>query len=168
MDGVILRPARRDEVATIVELIRELAEFEHATEEVLLDDGALEAALFCADPAVFVHVADKAGAVVAIAVWFRTFSTWTGRHGIYLEDLFVREEERGKGIGTALLVELARIAVERGYRRLEWSVLDWNTPAIEFYAALGAVAKSGWTVNRVAGAALAELAEAAGKDAKPQ
>jgi ribosomal protein S18 acetylase RimI-like enzyme len=94
-----------------------------------------------------------------MALWFLNFSTWTGRHGIYLEDLYVRPEFRGRGYGKALLTELARICVARGYRRLEWSVLDWNTPAIEFYKSLGAVPMDGWTVYRLTGEALTALGQ---------
>jgi GNAT superfamily N-acetyltransferase len=110
---------------------------------------------------VFAHVAEHRDAappeVAGFALWFLNFSTWTGRHGIYLEDLYVRPELRGCGYGTALLGELARLCVERGYARLEWSVLDWNEPAIAFYRALGAVPMDGWTVHRLSGHALRRL-----------
>ncbi|GLU46719.1 hypothetical protein Nans01_10700 [Nocardiopsis ansamitocini] len=117
------------------------------------------AALFGEHPAAFAHIAEHTeadGTVVAagFALWFRNFSTWTGKHGIYLEDLYVRPEMRGHGYGKALLAELARTCVERGYQRLEWSVLDWNRPSIDFYDSLGAVPMKGWTVYRLHGAAL--------------
>lgn len=139
-------------------MIRELATYERSPESVESDEAAVRAALFGAAPQVFAHIAEDAGRPVGVAVWFVSFSTWTGQHGIYLEDLFVRPACRGGGHGRALLVELARIAVDRGYRRLEWAVLDWNTPAIEFYRKLGATPMSGWTVWRSTGPALVELA----------
>jgi GNAT superfamily N-acetyltransferase len=101
---------------------------------------------------------EKAGQVVAIAVWFLNYSTWTGRNGIYLEDLFVREDERRHGYGRALLKALAEVCAERGYRRLEWSVLDWNEPSIRFYRSIGAAGMDEWTVQRLAGDALTRLA----------
>jgi GNAT superfamily N-acetyltransferase len=113
--------------------------------------------LFGDHPAVFAHVAEHEGAVAGFALWFVNYSTWTGRHGIYLEDLYVSPELRGHGYGRALLAELARICVERGYGRLDWSVLDWNEPAIGFYESLGAVAMDEWTVHRMTGPALHAL-----------
>ncbi|MQA88482.1 MAG: GNAT family N-acetyltransferase [Streptosporangiales bacterium] len=126
-------------------------------------EEGLHGALFGPDPKVFAHVAvhDEAGQdgeVVDFALWFCNFSTWLGKHGIYLEDLYVRPELRGRGYGRALLTELARIAVERGYGRLEWWVLDWNEPAIRFYKSLGARPMDEWTVYRVTGPALRDLA----------
>ena len=139
-------------------MIRELADYERSPDAVEADERAVRSALFGPDPQVFALIADHAGEPVGFAVWFVSFSTWTGQHGIYLEDLFVRPAHRGGGHGQALLGELARIAVDRGYRRLEWAVLDWNTPAIGFYRALGAAPMSGWTVWRTTGPALRQLA----------
>ncbi|SEF82925.1 Acetyltransferase (GNAT) family protein [Thermomonospora echinospora] len=142
---------------TILRLIRELADYEKALHEVRATEEDLRASLFGPEPRVFAHVAEQDGEVVGFALWFLTFSTWMGTHGIYLEDLYVRPEARGGGHGRALLTELARIAVERGYRRVEWSVLDWNEPAIGFYKALGATPQDEWTVYRLTGQALRDL-----------
>ncbi|MEY9213660.1 GNAT family N-acetyltransferase [Thermobifida halotolerans] len=158
----MIRPARPEDVPVITRLVRDLAEYEREPEAATATEEDLATALFGAHPAVFAHVAEHTAengstVVAGMALWFRNFSTWTGRHGIYLEDLYVRPEFRGLGYGRALLTELARVCVERGYTRLEWSVLDWNTPSIEFYRALGAVAMDEWTVYRLDGRALAEL-----------
>jgi GNAT superfamily N-acetyltransferase len=142
----------------MVDLVRELADYERAADQVVLRAEQLEDVLFCATPRVFAHVAEHEGEVVGLAVWFVNFSTWTGCHGIYLEDLFVQPSARGLGAGRALLVELARQAVRRGYTRLEWAVLNWNEPAIGFYRHLGARPQDDWTVYRVSGPKLAELA----------
>jgi GNAT superfamily N-acetyltransferase len=147
----VIRPARPDDVATVVRLVRELAEYERAASEVRLTETDLHAALFGPTPAVFCHVAEVAGDVVGFAVWFLNFSTWLGRHGIYLEDLYVRPEHRGKGLGRALLGALARTCADRGYGRLEWWVLDWNEPAHGFYRSLGARPMDEWTVWRLDG-----------------
>jgi len=154
----MIRPAGPDDVTEILAMIRELARYERAADAVEADEFALRTALFGDDPRVFAAVAEEDGSPVGFAMWFLTFSTWTGRHGIYLEDLFVRPAHRGSGHGRALLAGLARLAVERGYRRVEWSVLDWNTPAGDFYRSLGAVPKEEWTGWRVDGAALPALA----------
>ena len=138
-------------------MVRELADYERAADAVEADEESIRAALFGPDPAVFAHVAEHGGEVVGFALWFRTFSTWHGRHGIYLEDLYVRPPARGRGHGRALLAELARIAVDAGHRRLEWSVLDWNVDAQEVYRSVGAVPMSEWTVWRLSGEPLAEL-----------
>jgi GNAT superfamily N-acetyltransferase len=114
---------------------------------------------------VFAHVAEHEGAVVGFALWFLNYSTWLGRHGIYLEDLYVRPDMRGQGLGRQLLAELAALCVQRGYGRLEWWVLDWNEPSIGFYRSLGAVAMDEWTVQRLTGQALAGLAGQAGRQA---
>ncbi|MBA9007464.1 MULTISPECIES: GNAT family N-acetyltransferase [Thermomonospora] len=153
----MIRPAVIDDVPTILELIRELADYEKSLHEVRATEEDLRRALFGPEPKAFAHVAEQDGRVVGFALWFLTFSTWTGTHGIYLEDLYVRPEARGGGHGRALLTELARIAVDRGYQRVEWSVLDWNEPAIGFYKALGATPQDEWTVYRLTGEALAEL-----------
>jgi GNAT superfamily N-acetyltransferase len=154
----VIRPARPGDVAAIHRLVRELAEYEKSAQQVVATADDLERVLFAERPAVFAHVATRDGAVAGFALWFLNFSTWTGRHGIYLEDLYVTPELRGHGYGKALLAELARICVERGYARFEWAVLDWNTPSIGFYRALGAVAMDEWTVQRLAGPALQAVA----------
>ncbi len=143
----------------IGDFIRELADYEKAPEQAVATESQLQEALFGPQPAVFCHLAcDDEGVPVGFALWFLNFSTWRGAHGIYLEDLFVRPAARGAGHGKALLAELARIAVERGYWSVQWWVLDWNKPSIEFYKSLGAVAQDEWTVYRVWGEALKSLA----------
>lgn len=154
----MIRPARAADIGVIHQLILDLAEYERGLHEVIATEDDLRAALLAARPALFAHVAEEDGEVAGFALWYLSYSTWTGQHGIYLEDLYVRPDRRGSGHGKALLAELARICVERGYRRLEWSVLDWNTPALGFYASLGAVAMDGWTVHRLTGPALRDLA----------
>lgn len=146
----MIRSAVVEDVPTIIELIRELADYEKALDQAKATEEQLRQALFGEHPAVFALIAEdeSTGASVGFALWFRNFSTWTGTHGIHLEDLYVRPSARGGGHGKALLAELARIAVERGYSRLEWSVLDWNEPSIGFYKALGA---SRWTSGRSSG-----------------
>jgi GNAT superfamily N-acetyltransferase len=145
-------------VPVLVELIGELAEYERARDEVEIDDVMLERALFGPEPSVFARVATVDDLVVGMALYYRSFSTWTGRPGIYLEDLYVRPAHRGLGIGRALLASLARLALDEDCRRLEWSVLDWNQPAIAFYQSIGAVATDEWTRYRLAGLALREFA----------
>ncbi|MFC5184873.1 GNAT family N-acetyltransferase [Actinomadura harenae] len=154
----MIRPARPEDVPTILRLVRDLAEYERAAHEVKASEDDLLRDLFGAEPKVFAHVAEHEGRVVGFALWFLGYSTWLGRHGIYLEDLYVSPETRGQGHGKALLSELARIADERGYGRVEWSVLDWNTPAIGFYESIGARPQDEWTVHRVTGDALTRLA----------
>ena len=157
----MVRAARPEDVPAIYRLIRELAHYEHSLEKVTGTEEELRRSLFGADPAVYAHVAaGDDGAVVGFALWFLNYSTWTGTHGIYLEDLFVEPGTRGRGHGKALLAELARICVERGYARLEWAVLDWNTPSIEFYQALGARAMDEWDIYRLTGPALTALGSA--------
>ncbi|MBA3800954.1 MAG: GNAT family N-acetyltransferase [Geodermatophilaceae bacterium] len=124
-----------------------------------MTDAALHEALFGNRISVYGHISELDGVIVGFALWFRTFSTWRGRHGIYLEDLFVAPEHRGSGIGTQLLAALARECVAEGYPRLEWSVLGWNAPSIAFYRSLGAVAMDDWTVYRLTDDALSELAD---------
>ena len=154
-----IRRARPDETALILSLIRELAEYEKLLHEVEATEAMIGEALFAANPRLFCEVAEWNGEPAGFAVWFINFSTFSGRSGIYLEDLFVRPAQRGKGIGKALLVHLARQCVANGWSRLQWSVLDWNTPSIEFYKSLGAELMDQWTVCRVGGAALTALAE---------
>ncbi len=156
-----VRPARPQDVPEVLALIRALADYERAADQVETSEADLTAALFAPTPAVFAHLAEVDDQVVGMAVWFVTFSTWTGRHGIWLEDLFVLPDARGRGAGLALLATLAAECRARGYRRLEWSVLDWNTPALDFYRSWGATPMDEWTVHRVQGAALRALAERA-------
>jgi GNAT superfamily N-acetyltransferase len=158
----MIRPATVDDVPALLRLVRELAAYERALAEVHATEEQLRTALFGAEPVVFAHVAeDDLGAgpeVVGCALWFRSFSTWNGAHGIRLEDLYVNPQARGRGHGRALLTALAEICVERGYPRLEWSVLDWNKPSIGFYTSLGAAPMDEWTVFRLTGEPLACLA----------
>ncbi|MER6063381.1 MULTISPECIES: GNAT family N-acetyltransferase [unclassified Streptomyces] len=155
----MIRPAIPADIPVIHALVRELAEYEKAPDEAEATQEQLREALFGERPAAFAHMAvdDATGEAVGFALWFLNFSTWRGVHGIYLEDLYVRPGARGGGHGRALLTELARICVERGYGRLEWSVLDWNRPAIGFYEALGARPQDEWTVYRLTDEALAAL-----------
>ena len=153
-----IRRVRPDDVPAVVGLVRELAEYEKAAHEVRLTEEQLTAALFGDDPKLFGHVAEAGGAVVGMALWFLNFSTWRGTHGIYLEDLYVQPGHRGSGLGRELLRTLADLCVQRGLSRLEWSVLDWNTPSIEFYEAAGAVPMDEWTVFRLTGEALTAFA----------
>jgi GNAT superfamily N-acetyltransferase len=145
-----IRPARETDVPVIVSLIKELAEYEREPDAVEATEDDIRNALFGPSPAAFCHVAQHDGEVVGLALWFLNFSTWKGRHGIYLEDLFVRPTARGSGLGKALLLNLIEIAKERSYGRVEWSVLDWNTPAQDFYRAIGAVPMDDWTTWRIA------------------
>jgi GNAT superfamily N-acetyltransferase len=153
-----VRPIRPDDVPAAVGLVRELAEYEKAAHEVRLTEEQLTAALFGPAPQLFGHVAVAGGEVVGVALWFLNFSTWRGTHGIYLEDLYVQPRHRGAGLGRELLRTLADLCVERGYSRLEWSVLDWNTPSIDFYRAAGAVPMDEWTVFRLSDEALNRFA----------
>ncbi|MFE4577860.1 GNAT family N-acetyltransferase [Streptomyces chartreusis] len=155
----MIRPATPADIPALHALIRELAEYEKALEEAKATEEQLHEALFGDRPAAYAHIAadDATGETVGCAVWFLNFSTWRGVHGIYLEDLYVRPTARGAGHGKALLTELARICVERGYQRLEWSVLNWNTPSIAFYDSLGARPQDEWTVYRLTDEALTKL-----------
>ncbi|MGW6875361.1 N-acetyltransferase family protein [Streptomyces xanthophaeus] len=154
----MIRSARVTDVPALLAMIRELAEYEKSLHEVRTTEEQLREALFGERPAAYSHVAETAdGEVVGFSIWFLNFSTWRGVHGIYLEDLYVRPGVRGGGYGKALLAELARTCVERGYDRLEWSVLDWNTPAVDFYRSVGAVPMDEWTVNRLTDDALRAL-----------
>ncbi|WP_020122885.1 GNAT family N-acetyltransferase [Streptomyces canus] len=158
----MIRPATPADLPAIHTLIRELADYERALEEVRTTEEQLHEALFGPHPAAYAHVAtDATDTVVGYAIWFLNFSTWRGVHGIYLEDLYVHPTARGSGHGKALLTELARICVERGYQRLEWAVLNWNTPAIDFYESLGARPQDEWTVYRLTDEALTKAADTA-------
>lgn len=159
----IVRPATRSDVAAMFAMVVELAQYEREPGAVEGSESELARALFTGDlsdgaPALHGIVAEMDGEVVGMALWFLNYSTWRARHGIYLEDLYVRPQARGAGVGKALLSELANLCVERGFRRLEWSVLDWNMPAIGFYRSLGAVPMQEWTVFRLTDDALAALA----------
>lgn len=154
-----IRPVEQSDVSEIVAMVRELADYEQALHEAQATPEQFHAALFAEHPAVFglVAASDDTG-VVGFALYFLNFSTWLGKHGIYLEDLYVRPQYRGSGVGQALLASLAQLCVERDYGRLEWWVLDWNEPALGFYRRLGARPMDEWTVHRVAGPELTALA----------
>ena len=154
-DGI--RVATADDVPDILRLIRELADYEREPDAVATTEADLHTWVFGPEAVANVLVAESGTRVVGIALWFRTYSTWTGVPGIHLEDLYVEPDQRGSGLGKALLASLARIAVDRGYQRVEWVVLDWNTPSIEFYKALGARPMQEWSTYRLTGDALAEL-----------
>jgi GNAT superfamily N-acetyltransferase len=153
-----LRFANAADIAHILAFIRELGEYEKLAHEVVADEATLATQLFGERPAAEVLIAEVDGQPAGFALFFHNFSTFLGQRGLYLEDLFVRPQFRGLGLGKRLMVHLARLAIERGCGRFEWSVLDWNEPAIRFYRGLGAVGLEEWTVQRVAGAALRALA----------
>jgi GNAT superfamily N-acetyltransferase len=153
-----VREARESDVERIHRLIVDLATYERSPHQVKTTTEQLRTALFGPQPAAYALVAEVEGHVVGFALYFRSFSTWEGVQGFYLEDLYVMPEHRGAGLGKALLSSLAALAVERGYARLEWAVLDWNQPSIEFYSNLGAVAMDEWTVYRLTGESLLRLA----------
>ncbi|MFJ9616867.1 GNAT family N-acetyltransferase [Streptomyces noursei] len=157
----MIREALPDDVPVILAMIGELAAYERVPEAARATEPQLKEALFGPQPAAFALIAEDAGKPVGFALWFRNFSTWTGTHGVYLEDLYVRPEARGGGHGKALLAALAQICVARGYERFEWSVLDWNLSAIGFYKSLGAHPQEEWTTYRLTGDALARLASEA-------
>ncbi len=158
MSNLFIRPATRDDVPVILGFIRALADYEKLADQVVATEAKLAATLFGPRPVAEVLIAEWQGKPAGFALFFHNYSTFLAQPGIYLEDLFVLPEHRGRGIGKALLVQLAKIAVERDCGRFEWSVLDWNTPAIEFYHALGAKPMDEWTVQRVTGDALKTLA----------
>lgn len=157
-DGALLRAARPGDETGILDLIRALARYEREPDAVENSEDLLTATLFGDDPRVFAHLVERDGRIVGIAIWFVTYSTWTGAHGIWLEDLVVEEAQRGRGYGRALMASLAAVCVERGYRRFEWTVLDWNEPSIGFYRAIGAEPLEDWTTQRLTGPRLEELA----------
>ena len=154
-----IRPATPADVPIILELIRDLATYERAPSEVTATEERLLQVLFGEKPVAEVLLASEGEEPVGFAVFFHNFSTWLGRPGLYLEDLFIRPEHRGKGYGRALLVDLAKIARDRSCGRMEWAVLDWNEPAIEFYKKLGARPLDDWKIFRLAGEGIARLAE---------
>jgi len=158
MNEIRIARATRDDIGLILQMIRDLAEYERMTDLAVATEADMRDALFGAQPAAEVIIAYADDQPAGFALFFHNFSTFVGRRGLYLEDLFVKPEFRRRGIGRRLLTELARIAVERNCGRFEWSVLDWNQPAIDFYKSLGAVPLSEWTVFRVTGNALMRLA----------
>src|SRR2546423_1427444 len=157
-DDFGIRPARLEDVPVILQLIRDLATYERAPNDVTATEEQLVDVLFGERPSAEVLLAFEGKSPVGFAVFFYNFSTWLGRPGLYLEDLFVKPEKRGKGYGRALLVALAKIARDRGCGRMEWAVLDWNEPAIKFYRALGATPMHEWTVFRLTRDGIARLA----------
>jgi GNAT superfamily N-acetyltransferase len=160
---VVIRPANESDLDTIIALVHALAEYEREPDAVMLDRRTFAAHLFGPRPYAEVLIAESGTREVAgFALFFHNFSTWLGRPGIWLEDLFVHPHLRGLGFGKALLVEIARIAVQRGCGRVEWSVLDWNEPSIAFYRSLGAVPMDEWTTYRLAGDAIDRLASSSG------
>jgi len=153
----MIRYARKDDAPRILQLIKDLAEYEKAPLEAKATLEQIEQSIFSDNPVAYCHVAEDDGLVVGISIWFLNYSTWVGKPGIYLEDLYVDPAYRGKGYGLAFLKELGKICVERDYERLQWWVLDWNQPSIDFYKSLGAVPMDEWTVYRVSGDALKKL-----------
>ena len=160
-ENFLIRPATSGDVPVILELIRALATYERAPNDVTATENGLVEVLFDEKPSAEVLLAFENETAVGFAVFFHNFSTWLGRPGLYLEDLFVRPEHRGKGYGRALLIYLAKVARARGCGRMEWAVLDWNEPAIEFYRKLGAKPMDEWTVFRLTRDGIAKLADAA-------
>ena len=158
MTTITIRPAVINDAETIRQFILDLAIYEKAEHEMLANEDHIRDTLFCENPQAFALIAEIDDVAVGFAVYFFSYSTWLGKYGIYLEDLYVSLEERGKGAGKALLKELAKIAVSKDCGRLEWSVLDWNEPSIKFYEAMGAKPKDGWTVYRLDGQALSSFA----------
>lgn len=152
------RYAKREDTALVLQFIKELAEYEHMANEVVADEKTLEHWLFDKQKAEVIFAVEN-GEEVGFALFFHNFSTFLGRAGIYLEDLYVKQEHRGKGFGKAVLKKLAQTAVERGCGRLEWQCLDWNKPSIDFYLSLGAKQMDDWTVYRIDGDTLKKLAE---------
>jgi len=155
--SLVIRPARPGDAAAITDFIRKLAEYEGLLDELEASEAHIASALFAPAPKVFADIAEWNGVPAGFALWFYNFSTFRGRHGIYLEDLFVEPRLRGRGIGKALLAGLARRCLEQGLGRLDWWVLDWNEATIDFYRALGAEAMADWTVFRLTGKALERL-----------
>lgn len=155
---VSIRSSTPQDCGTILRFVRELADYEREPDAVEANEAMLADALFATPPAAEALIAERDGVAVGFALFFHNFSTWTGKRGIYLEDLYVTPAARGSGAGKALLAHLAGIALDRGCARFEWSVLDWNTPAIDFYRSVGAAAMDEWTVQRVTGDALVRLA----------
>jgi GNAT superfamily N-acetyltransferase len=160
LSSLHIRSARSEESTVILQLIKDLAEYEKAPDQVEATESDLKATIFGKEPKVFCDVVEVDGEIAGMAIWFLNYSTWQGKHGIYLEDLFIKPEYRGRGYGKALLVHLAKLCEKKGFGRFQWWVLDWNSPAIEFYRSLGAEAMDEWTVYRVSGKALKDLGTA--------
>ena len=152
-----IRPAKSEEVGEVLQLIQDLATYEKAPEQVEASKEDLLNTIFVKDPRVFCDLVEVDGQIAGMAIWFLNYSTWQAKHGIYLEDLYIKPEFRAKGYGKALLKHLAQICDREGYGRLQWWVLDWNSPAIEFYRSFGAEAMDEWTVYRTSGQALKDL-----------
>ena len=152
-----IRPAKREEVGDVLQLIQDLATYEKAPDQVEASEDDLLNTIFAKEPRVFCDLVEVDGQIAGMAIWFLNYSTWQAKHGIYLEDLYIKPEFRAKGYGKALLKHLAQICDREGYGRLQWWVLDWNSPAIEFYRSFGAEAMDEWTVYRTSGQALKDL-----------
>jgi GNAT superfamily N-acetyltransferase len=152
-----IRPAKREEVGEVLQLIQDLATYEKAPDQVEASRDDLLNTIFAKEPRVFCDLVEVDGQIAGMAIWFLNYSTWQAKHGIYLEDLYIKPEFRAKGYGKALLKHLAQICDREGYGRLQWWVLDWNSPAIEFYKSFGAEAMDEWTVYRTSGLALKNL-----------
>jgi GNAT superfamily N-acetyltransferase len=152
-----IRPAKREEVGEVLQLIQDLATYEKAPEQVEASKDDLLNTIFAKEPRVFCDLVEVDGQIAGMAIWFLNYSTWQAKHGIYLEDLYIKPEFRARGYGKALLKHLAQICDKEGYGRLQWWVLDWNSPAIEFYRSFGAEAMDEWTVYRTSGQALKDL-----------
>ena len=159
--SLAIRAARPDDRALIFSLVRELADYEKLSAEVAATEDAIAAALFCPAPRLYCEIAEWGGEPAGFSTWFLNYSTFRGSHGLYIEDLFVREAFRGRGIGKALMANLARRCVDEGYGRCEWAVLDWNAPSIAFYKSIGAQLREEWRLCRLSGEALARFARAA-------
>jgi diamine N-acetyltransferase len=159
--SLTIRAARPEDSALIFSLVRELADYEKLSSELDASEAQIAGALFSQQPRLFCDIAEWSGQAAGFAVWFLNFSTFRGRHGIYLEDIFVRPAMRGRGIGKALMARLAARCVEAGYARVEWTVLDWNAPSIEFYKSIGAQVMDEWKICRLSGDALADFARGA-------
>lgn len=156
--SILIRPARPDDTGLIFDLVRELAEYEKLADAVDATPEMIGAALFGDAPRLFCDIAEWNGEAAGLAIWFLNFSTFRGRHGIYLEDLYVRPAFRGRGLGKALMAQLARRCVAQGLARFEWSVLDWNAPSIAFYQSIGADVMNAWKICRLSGPALQDFA----------
>ena len=152
-----IRPAKREEVGEVLQLIQDLATYEKAPDQVEASEDDLLNTIFAKEPRVFCDLVEVNGQIAGMAIWFLNYSTWQAKHGIYLEDLYIKPEFRASGYGKALLKHLAQICDKEGYGRLQWWVLDWNSPAIEFYKSFGAEAMDEWTVYRTSGQALKNL-----------
>ena len=152
-----IRPAKSEEVGDVLQLIQDLATYEKAPDQVEASRDDLLNTIFAKEPRVFCDLVEVDGQIAGMAIWFLNYSTWQAKHGIYLEDLYIKPEFRARGYGKALLKHLAQICDKEGYGRLQWWVLDWNSPAIEFYRSFGAEAMDEWTVYRTSGQALKDL-----------